>query len=43
MNKLKRWISLFIFRKQWRKKNQNNFTYAKNKFNINQVTVGESS
>ncbi len=43
MNKLKRWISLFIFRKQWRKKNQNNFTYAKNKFNINQVTVGKNT
>ena len=40
MNKLKRYFSLFKFRKKWKEYNPHNYTYAVNTFDINNVSVG---
>lgn len=39
--KIIRYYKLFLFRKLWRKKNLHNFTYAKNIFQQEQVTIGK--
>lgn len=43
LNKLLRYISLLRFRKEWRKRNSNNSTYAKNKFLLDCVSVGNGT
>lgn len=40
INKILRYCKLILFRRQWKKKNSVNFTYAKNYFDIESVTVG---
>lgn len=43
MGKILRYVSLYRFRKKWRKRNRNNSTYAKNEFKIESVLVGNGT